>query len=169
MTGLVPCQSREVIRKPILDPCCGSRMFYFDRSDPRVEFCDVRHDVVARFPSSSPVVVSPDTVCDVTDLPFDDESFPLVVFDPPHLRWASGKFAATYGVLPKDWRGFMSKAFAECWRVLAPNGTMVFKWSEKDVPLKDVLTLAPVSPVCGNRRPGKSGTHWLVFFKDDRV
>lgn len=141
-------------------------MFYFDKQDPRVEFCDIRTGVNAVFPSSSPVVVNPDTVCDVTDLPFADNSFPLVVFDPPHLRWASGKFAATYGTLPDDWRGFMTEAFSECWRVLAPNGTLVFKWSEKDVPLRDVLKCAPVKPLLGNRRPGKSGTHFLVFFKE---
>ena len=28
--------------KPILDPCCGSKMFYMDRNDTRVDFCDIR-------------------------------------------------------------------------------------------------------------------------------
>lgn len=151
--------------KPILDPCCGGRMFYFDRNDPRVEFCDIRHGMRADFPNSSTVVIEPDTVCDVTDLPYEDEQFPLVVFDPPHLRWAGGKFKAMYGTLPKDWQSFMTKAFSECWRVLAPNGTLVFKWSEKDISLADVLKCFSVSPVFGNRRPRKAGTHYLVFFK----
>ncbi len=28
--------------KRILDPCCGGRMFYFDKTDERVLFCDKR-------------------------------------------------------------------------------------------------------------------------------
>lgn len=28
--------------KPILDCCCGSRMFYFDKSDSNVLFTDIR-------------------------------------------------------------------------------------------------------------------------------
>lgn len=30
--------------KTILDMCCGSRMFWFDRTDPRVMFCDIRKE-----------------------------------------------------------------------------------------------------------------------------
>lgn len=26
--------------KQILDACCGSRMFWFDKKNPHVEFCD---------------------------------------------------------------------------------------------------------------------------------
>lgn len=28
--------------KRVLDPCCGSRMFWFDKNNPDVEFCDIR-------------------------------------------------------------------------------------------------------------------------------
>lgn len=28
--------------KPILDACCGSKMFWFDKNNPNVEFCDNR-------------------------------------------------------------------------------------------------------------------------------
>lgn len=28
--------------KPILDACCGGKMFYFDKNDPRVLFQDIR-------------------------------------------------------------------------------------------------------------------------------
>ncbi len=30
------------MNKPILDACCGSRMFWFDKNNPNVEFCDNR-------------------------------------------------------------------------------------------------------------------------------
>ena len=29
-------------QKPILDVACGGKMFYFDKNDPRVLFCDKR-------------------------------------------------------------------------------------------------------------------------------
>lgn len=28
--------------KKILDACCGSKMFWFDKNNPNVEFCDTR-------------------------------------------------------------------------------------------------------------------------------
>lgn len=28
--------------KKILDVCCGSKMFWFDKENPNVEFCDIR-------------------------------------------------------------------------------------------------------------------------------
>lgn len=28
--------------KRILDACCGSKMFWFDKNNPDVEFCDIR-------------------------------------------------------------------------------------------------------------------------------
>ena len=29
-------------RKRIIDVCCGSKMFWFDKNNPDVEFCDIR-------------------------------------------------------------------------------------------------------------------------------
>ncbi len=152
--------------KPVLDPCSGSRMFYFDKGDPRVLFGDSRSGVRETLCDGRALEVDPDVVLDVADLPFDDGAFPLVVFDPPHLHaGASGWQAKKYGTLPKDWKGWMTSAFSECWRVLATDGTLVFKWYEYRVPLSEVLTCAPCEPLLGNRRPGASKTHWLVFFK----
>ena len=72
--------------KPILDPCCASRMFYFDKQNPDVLFCDIRHGIDKPMDSGRKrLVIEPDMVADVTSLPFDDESFSLVIFDPPHL------------------------------------------------------------------------------------
>ena len=73
--------------RPILDPCCGSRMFYFDKEDPRVLFCDNR-EVEETLCDGRTLKVRPDLVADFRDLPFGDKSFDLVIFDPPHLRKA---------------------------------------------------------------------------------
>lgn len=72
------------MKKRILDMCCGSRMFYFDKHDPNVLFTDIRefHDTLC---DGRKLDVQPDMIADCTALPFEDETFNMVVFDPPHL------------------------------------------------------------------------------------
>ena len=70
--------------KQVLDPCSGSRMFYFDRQSPDVLFCDIRNVDDMQLCDGRHFSVKPDVVLSVEDLPFDDETFALVVFDPPH-------------------------------------------------------------------------------------
>ena len=60
----------------------------------------------------------------------------------------------------------LSKGFAECFRVLRPGGTLVFKWNECDIPLRTVLGLTPHAPLYGNKSPKRVGTHWVVWVKD---
>lgn len=154
----------------ILDPCCGSKMFYFDKADPNVLFCDIRSGVDETLCDGRSFKVDPDEVIDVTEMPFDDASFSLVVLDPPHLnRAGDGWQAMKYGKLPDDWRSFIRDAFAECWRVLKPNGTIVFKWYEYRIKLSEILEILPEKPIFGNKRPHMSKTHWLVFFKPEEV
>lgn len=66
----------------ILDPCCGSRMMYFDKQDQRVLFGDIRQEehYLKDRDSIRHLEVKPDIKMDFTRLPFDDESFRLVVF-----------------------------------------------------------------------------------------
>ena len=49
-------------------------------------------------------------------------------------------------------------------RVLKINGTLIFKWNEEQIKLKDVLDCFDKNPLFGNKR---SKTHWLVFIKED--
>ena len=150
----------------VLDPCCGPKSFYFDKKDGRVLFCDNRR-VCEKLCDGRTLTIEPDVISDVTALPFNDGAFPLVVFDPPHLTVGSGWQVKKYGKLPTDWREWLTDAFSECWRVLANNGTLVFKWYEYRIALDEVLKCAPVKPVLGNRRPRNSKTHWLLFFKEE--
>lgn len=149
----------------VLDPCCGHKSFYFEPDNAPVLFCDNRR-ISTTLCDGRSFDVSPDLVADVTKLPFDNEAFALVVFDPPQLVRGNGWQVTKYGKLPKDWKAWMTRAFSECWRVLRPNGTMIFKWNSYSIALKEILKCAPVKPLLGNRKPKSSKTHWLVFFKE---
>ena len=157
----------KAIRKKILDACCGSKMFWFDKNNPDVEFCDIRKLERTEYYPGRYIEVNPDTVCDFTALPFADNSFHLVVFDPPHLRQAGKNsiLVTKYGILECDWQDVLKKGFYECMRVLRPNGILVFKWSEVQITLKEVLQAIGEKPLFGNKQPKQSGTHWLCFMK----
>jgi len=156
----------------ILDACCGSRMFWFDRKNPRALFVDKRRESHTLPDKSSKggsreLIVDPDLQADFRALPFEDESFPLVVFDPPHLVRAGKNswLAKKYGKLEGDWKEDLRQGFAECFRVLAPFGTLVFKWNENDVRVSEILALTPERPLFGNRCGKLAKSHWLVFQK----
>lgn len=155
---------------PVLDPCCGARKFYFVKDSPIVLYGDIRDSSYVQCDGRT-LEVCPDMKLDVTNLPFEDESFALVVFDPPHLINAGedSYLAQSYGILPENPLHFITKGFAECWRVLKGDGTLIFKWNTDQVALEDVLNVLPVSPLFGNRRPtskkGQGQTYWMVFFK----
>ena len=149
----------------VLDPCCGGREFYFTGGGGKVLFCDA-HPREATLCDGREFSCDPEVVCDFTDLPFADASFNLVVFDPPHLLRGKGWQAEKYGLLPHRWRPYLRKGFAECWRVLRPGGTLVFKWSDVQLSLADLRQCYPAPSLFGNRRPRGSRTHWIVFYKE---
>ena len=157
----------------VLDPCCGSRMMWFDKKDPRAIFGDRRSETLTVTDRSHyedgtrTLVIEPDFLMDFRALPFPDASFWHVAFDPPHLVRAGPKswLAAKYGKLGSDWREDMRQGFAECFRVLRPHGTLVFKWKETQIKVKELLALTPEKPLYG-QVSGRTGmTHWLVFIK----
>lgn len=150
-------------------------MMWFDSKDRRALFIDKRAEVVAldwtkdgKSAGRNPAVVAPDVIADCTAMPFENESFHVVVFDPPHVKPSrtgpQGKFRRLYGVLPNDWQPFLRDAFAECFRVLKPHGLLVFKWSEHSYTLDAVLALTPHKPLFGHRTV--RSTHWYVFIKE---
>ena len=162
---------------PVLDACCGSRMFWYDKQDSRALFVDRRcetHAIDIGTPGTvgrSPIVVNPDLLADFTNLPLPDNHFSLVVFDPPHVvrRQGTGIIEKKYGYLEGNWRHMISRGFAECFRVLKPGGTLIFKWAETDIPLTEALSLTPERPLFGHRAGKKLGTHWCAFLKPSIV
>lgn len=160
--------------KLILDPSSGSRMFWADRSNPAVVFGDIRSETVTVTDRSHgnaagrrTLRIEPDVLLDFRALPYPDGDFKLVVFDPPHLVRAGPKswLAAKYGKLGPDWRDDIRLGFAECFRVLADHGVLVFKWNETQVKVSDVLALTDEQPLFGHLSGRKGLTHWLVFMK----
>ena len=159
---------------PVLDACCGSRMFWFDRKDSRATFVDKRRERhtlpdISSKGGSRELVIDPDHLADFTDLPFPDDTFALVVFDPPHLATAgkNGWQAKKYGRLNGNWREMLRQGFAECFRVLKPYGTLIFKWNEHEIPVSKILALTPEKPLFGNRCGKTAKTHWIVFAKTE--
>lgn len=161
----------------ILDACCGPRKFWFNSHDPRARFVDNRNESYAvsdscKSDGTRQITVSPDIVADFRDLPFPDGTFSLVVFDPPHLkenRVGKKSFMfANYGALDAvTWREDLSRGFSECFRVLKTEGTLIFKWAETNIPLRDVLSCTKNKPLFGNKIPKSAGTHWVVFMKTE--
>ena len=153
-------------KTPILDVCCGGKMFYFDHDDPNVTFCDIR-ELDTNLCDGRKFSIHPDVKCDFTDLPFEDETYKMVVFDPPHLLGESnGWQKIKYGWLDRgNWRETLRQGFFECFRVLEKNGFLIFKWNDTNISVKEILELTPEKPIFGHRVGKLNKTHWIVFMK----
>ena len=160
--------------KLVLDATCGSKMIWFNQDNEFAVFVDKRElDCEAIWTSSDRKVtrycsIHPDIIADFTDLPFADDTFYHVIFDPPHLvdvgdnAWMAKK----YGRLSKDtWRQVLHDGFAECMRVLKPHGTLIFKWNETQISVRDVIATIGHEPLYGNRSGKQGKTHWMAFLK----
>lgn len=112
----------------ILDICCGSKMFWFDKENEDVTFMDNREieDVLC---DGRKLEIKPDVLGDFRNIPFNNETFDMVVFDPPHLKQVgdSSWLAKKYGNLGENWKEDIKKGFSECFRVLKNNGVLIFK------------------------------------------
>lgn len=150
----------------ILDACCGSRMFWYDKQNKDTVFMDKRKLDITLCDGRR-MVINPDVLGDFRDIPFPDNTFRLVVFDPPHLIHAGEKswLAKKYGVLESTWERDIHQGFSECMRVLKPGGTLIFKWNEEQIKARAILNAIGQEPLFGNKR---AKTHWMVFIKPER-
>jgi 23S rRNA G2069 N7-methylase RlmK/C1962 C5-methylase RlmI len=111
--------------------------------------------------------VKPDFKADFTALPFADESFKLVVFDPPHLIRGgdSSWLVKKYGRLPKEYGPVIKDGFSECMRVLEPFGVLIFKWCEDQIRVSEIIETVGRQPLFGHKSGKAQKTHWLCFMK----
>lgn len=155
--------------KLILDACCGSRMFWFDKTNPNVLFADIR-DESHVLCDGRELDIKPDIQMDFRAMPFDDDTFSLVVFDPPHLKnlgknsWMGKK----YGILDPNWKQDLKKGFDESMRVLKPFGTLIFKWNEDQITVGTILKIFGYDPLFGHKSGKQAKTHWIAFMKIPR-
>lgn len=165
------------MNKPVLDATCGSRMIWFNKNNELAVFVDKRElDCEAIWTSRDKkttryCTIHPDIIADFTDLPFEDNSFWHIVFDPPHLVQGGDNawMVKKYGKLDKDtWKQVLHDGFSECMRVLKPHGTLIFKWNETQIPVKEVISAIGYKPLYGNRSGKQSKTHWMAFIKEER-
>lgn len=152
--------------KRVLDVCCGSKMFYFEKDNKDVLFCDIREEQHILCDKRKLEII-PDMILDFRNLPFESKSFKVVVFDPPHLNklGANSWMAKKYGVLTNTWQDDIKSGFSECFRVLADDGVLIFKWNEIQIPLSQILKLTENKPLIGHKSGKASKTHWLLFVK----
>ena len=161
----------KAIKKPILDACCGGKMFYFDKNDDRVLFQDIRN-LETTLCDGRHFEVHPDVQADFTDMPYPDGIFSMVVFDPPHLKYSGstkelkGWQMIKYGHLERGWRDILTKGFVECFRVLKPGGFLIFKWNETDIKVSELLKLTQEKPIFGHISGKRANTHWICFIKN---
>jgi SAM-dependent methyltransferase len=159
--------------KKILDACCGGRMFWFDKKNPRALFIDNRvmkkQVIWKKGKEKRTFEVVPDMIMDFRKMNLSDNTFSLVVFDPPHLMKRNGKTGwlnKKYSSLDRNsWQNDIRQGFSECFRVLKPNGVLVFKWCETEIPLTKILELTPERPLFGHRSGKAQRTHWITFMK----
>ena len=164
------------MEKKILDVTCGSRSIWFNKNHPLAVYLDRRdEEYVETFGATNSTrhtIIHPDVVADFTDLPFEDNTFSLVVFDPPH-RWGlkDSWFLKRYGTYDslEEMLDNITKGFAECMRVLKPDGVLVFKWSEVQIPTSEIIKAFGHQPLFGHRSGKKSNTNWLCFMKAKEV
>jgi SAM-dependent methyltransferase len=164
---------------PILDVCCGGRMMWFDKQHELALYQDKRSETVEwegydSIPGTDrkrhrqrSLEIKPDVIGDFTEMQYPDDTFSLVVFDPPHFDslGENSRTAKLYGRLFGNWESDLAAGFAECFRVLKPCGVLVFKWNSNDIEVSRVLALSPVGPLFGHTTGRQSKTHWVTFMK----
>jgi len=152
--------------KFILDATANSRKIWLTKEQPNTIFMDIDESV------------KPDVVADYRNLrEFADESFKLIIFDPPHLHNMNpnNPMKKSYGLLKKEtWPMDIKLAANELWRVLAPYGVLIFKWNDRDISYRSVLKQFPEPPLVGHvvtelkrhdHTKKRSASYWFCFMK----
>jgi len=157
--------------KFILDATAGFRMMWLNKHHPNAIYLDQRPEC------------EPDIVGDFRDLKqFADETFRLIVFDPPHIITSSdncnSNMRRDFGTLrPETWQQDLNLGFKEMWRVLKPYGILLLKWCTQYRGSHEVLNAIPEAPLIyqisanmpqrekGRGRIREVKTLWFCFMK----
>ena len=115
---------------------------WFDRENKHTLFADNRYEK-SILCDGRVLEIKPDLKFDFTNMPFNNNVFYLVVFDPPHLINLGKKswMAKKYGYLFPTWESDIKAGFDECMRVLKLNGTLIFKWNENQISINKIIKI----------------------------
>lgn len=150
----------------ILDATCGYRAMWWDKKNPDVIYLDQRKEV------------KPNIQARWQFLPFINNAFDLIVFDPPHIpakKTNKGITLKRYGRIntPTFCQDFF-QAFKELNRVLKTGGFLILKWNNNSIRATKVLSMAREwKPLFGHKtgiknfpnRKRSSITEWFTFYK----
>ena len=50
-------------------------------------------------------------------------------------------------------------------RVLDDGGTLIFKWAETQITVKEILSAIGATPIIGHKSGRLNNTHWMLFVK----
>jgi len=162
----------------ILDATCGYKGIWYQKNHPFVTFIDMRKGFTKNTPGTKiknrrRFKLQPDVIVDWTKgVPFNNESFDMVIFDPPHLmkdkEALDSSLTLRYGRLDKsNYKEYLGKGINELFRVLKPEGVFILKWSESCVKVDEIIKLMPYPPLFGSNTKSKGHTanFWIVFLK----
>lgn len=164
----------DLEEKYILDVTCGARSIWFQKEQENTIFTDIRKEPEGFDPHRPKTEVCPDMVMDYRDLSFPDESFNLVVWDPPHFKDLCKKswICKRYGSLNSEtWQTDLKRGYQQIMRVLKPTGVLIMKWSntkeksKRSISLKEMLKILPDRPLFGHTTGSNSQTNWICFMK----
>jgi len=148
----------------ILDLSAGSRSIWFNRLHPSTVYVDIRPEMI------------PSVIADTQQLPFKENFFDLVVFDPPHVTCGPRSVMAKYysSMEAEDIKRLIQLTSNEAYRVTTSTALMAFKWNDHDVKLERVIKLMEGwEPLFGQRVAGRtkhrSGTYWCMLRKREDV
>jgi len=177
----------ETTHKFILDAAASHRRMWFKKNQPNTVYLDIRDDkklnedhlAFEKQRGGKGVAWNPKNLTvkgDFRDLPYDDNQFKLIVWDPPHLAYLgeTSIYKKKFGKLNAEtWPHDIKTGAKELWRVLDDYGVLIFKWNNHDIPHKSVLRLFPVTPLFGQITAGKPNhgtyTKWFCFLKIPEV
>jgi len=128
----------------------------------------------------SALAVPPDVVAVWAALPFRDDVFSLVIFDPPHtcrgetsimsLQGSTAKSSISwFGALPARWRETAHLFLAAQNEFRRVARRMIFKWNDTRYNLHRVLScfylwrVVRKTMVKSTKKRGKSDTWWVVL------
>lgn len=135
----------------------GKRAIWHNKHHPLATYVDSRFDM------------NPDVVCDTRSMPFEKNSYDLIVFDPPHMNCGpTSDMSKRYGHFTTEQiRSIISGSAKEAHRVGKRSALMAFKWNSHDQSLTKVLDLMSAywEPLFGHmtKNGPHSQTYWVML------